>query len=135
MAAEAFAWLGLARVALGLLPFRVVARALGKPRVESRGEIGPGQAAAARRLGWAIEAASRRTPWESTCLIQALAAQRMLRTRGIGSTLYLGVRKGEAPGAGSLAAHAWLRCGSLVLTGERAAEGFTVVGRFGFDPS
>jgi hypothetical protein len=46
--------------------------------------------------------------------------------RGIDNTLYLGVGRDETKG---LVAHAWLRCGELILTGG-GREHFMVVGKF-----
>ena len=40
----------------------------------------------------------------------------MLKRRGIPGTVYLGVMKDENRPV-TLAAHAWVRCGSIILTG------------------
>ena len=56
-----------------------------------------------------------------------MAGKAILRTRGISSTLYLGVDLDDDK---DLQAHAWLRCGDKVLTGERPSAGFTVVAHF-----
>jgi hypothetical protein len=62
----------------------------------------------------------------ATYLVQALAAKIMLTRRGICSTLYLGAAKaGEG-----LAAHAWLRSGSVIVTGGPGRERFTVISTF-----
>ena len=45
----------------------------------------------AAEIGRAVHAASSRTPWASSCLVQALAAQRMLQARGIGGVFFIGV--------------------------------------------
>jgi len=52
----------------------------------------------------------------------------MLRRRRLVSTLYLGVAKDEN---GSLSAHAWLRCGRRILTGDSGAEQFKIISSFG----
>lgn len=80
-------------------------------------------------IGWAIQAAAVRTPWESACLVQALTGMIMLSHRGIGATLYLGVAKEES-NPESMAAHAWLRCGDTVLTGAVGVERFSVISSF-----
>jgi hypothetical protein len=51
----------------------------------------------------------------------------MLKCRGVHSTLYLGVAK---EGEKGLSAHAWLRSGTLVLTGGPGKERFTVISTF-----
>jgi hypothetical protein len=59
-------------------------------------------------IRWAIGAAGRPLPW-ATCLVQALAADAMLRRRGIGAEIRFGVRmlpNGDLPIEG----HAWVEC-------------------------
>ena len=118
---EASFWLGLARLAILALPFRWIAPRLGRHVAGAAPAGAPGQADRLRRIAWAVTAASRHTPWKSACLAQAIAAKVMLRLRGLPSTLYLGVAK---DGDGGLDAHAWLRSGDLILTGERGRERF-----------
>lgn len=75
-----------------------------------------------------MEAMFRRLKWKDSCLIRALTAKRLLNSMGHSCTLYMGVRKmdGEA-----MTAHAWLRCGKLIVTGGESRAGFTVTGIFG----
>jgi hypothetical protein len=125
--------LGLMRAAVGLLPFRTVARMVGL-REGSAGPIPgePGERGA--QIGWAVRAAAAHTPWQSSCLTQALAAAALLRRSGIDGTLHLGVAKDASAPTGVIA-HAWLLCGRLALTGgaerSRYAEiaSFTLAGR------
>ena len=49
----------------------------------------------------------------------------MLSQRGQDSTLYFGLSKNEN---GELQAHAWLRTGAVVVTGEKERTGCVVVG-------
>jgi hypothetical protein len=51
----------------------------------------------------------------------------MLQRRGITSTLYLGVDHGEEKW---LDAHAWLRCGEVIVTGGAGAERFRIISTF-----
>jgi hypothetical protein len=71
------------------------------------------------------------TPYrlQSVCLPQAVATQWMLKRRRIAGTLYLGVAKDETQPE-KLAAHAWLRCGTFILTGAAGHRQFTVVATF-----
>ena len=119
--AEALGCLALARVAVIALPFRVLARGLGVRHAETPVA---GVPPASHRVAWAIGAAARRAPWRSECLEQAIAAKAMLRRRGIGSTLYLGM------GRDPVAAHAWLRVGDTNVTGGRDVARYTVVASF-----
>ncbi len=128
---EAFLYLGLARAALLSVPFRHISRHLGRqfpPGAEapSSGPTSP----EARRIGWAVDVMSRRTPWESACLAQAMAGKFMLQRRGIRSRLSLGMKKDPA---GKLAAHAWLQAGDDILLGA-TREPFTVLSTFS-DPA
>src|SRR5436190_621169 len=106
-----------ARLALALLPAaRVLAwagRAPGRIRRFAGDEVG--------WVAWAVEALGDK-PWmQAPCLARALAAQSMLRRRGISSRICLGVAgDGEA-----LAAHAWVEVGGAVVVGGAKASRFT----------
>lgn len=77
----------------------------------------------------AVIAVCNRTPWESKCMIQALAAKRILNSMGFPCTLYMGVK--NSPETGEMLAHAWLRCGDKIVTGENGYLEYTVTGKFG----
>lgn len=126
---EAAFWLGLARLALLFLPFRHLAPFLGRQMAQSPEEAGAAPAQLLERVSWAVAAASRHLPWECKCLAQALTGKAMLRRRGVPSTLYLGLAKGDA----GLQAHAWLRCGAHILTGRQGMAGFTIIATFAED--
>jgi hypothetical protein len=83
----------------------------------------------------AIKQASSYTPWESACLAQAFTARRMLQKRGLPGVFYLGVKKDVSGGSenGKMKAHAWSQCGEVIVTGEKGAQGFTVVSVFAWD--
>jgi hypothetical protein len=126
---EALVLLGVARVAVLILPFRWLAVSLGRRMKETDTQIDPSDLCCARMVGQAVCSAARYTPWESVCLPQAVAGQWMLKRRNIAGTLYLGVAKDEAK-AERLTAHAWLRCGDMILTGREGHRRFTVVASF-----
>jgi hypothetical protein len=88
----------------------------------------PDTRAAAIPIGRAIRTAARRTPWESKCLAQALAAALMLRWRQIPFVLTLGVAKTIEPNPG-IDAHAWLFSGDILLTGA-GYERYSVIAQF-----
>ena len=120
--AEAMTCLALARLAVIVLPFRLVARRLGVKRAETPESARPDPAS--HGVAWAIAAAARRAPWRTECLEQALAAKAMLRRRGIASTLYLGMARDP------VAAHAWVRVGDLNVTGGRDVARYAIVATF-----
>ncbi|HJQ40930.1 MAG TPA: lasso peptide biosynthesis B2 protein [Thermoanaerobaculia bacterium] len=115
---EALVRLALARLMLVFLPLERVLERPARPR--TRGAGGTPALLDVRR---AIAAAARRAPWRCRCLEQSIAAQGMLRARGIPATLYLGVEKhGDA-----LRAHAWVRSGDVFVTGGDDSSRFEVV--------
>ena len=124
---EAFLLTGVVRLAILLLSFHWLAKFLGKHMRESSMDECNEKIAFAKQIGRIIETASRYTPWESKCLVQAVVGKMMLRQQGIANTLYLGVGKKEG---NNLIAHAWLRCGDTIITGRQGKDNFTVVGKF-----
>jgi hypothetical protein len=126
---EALAALAAGRARLLCLPFRRVAARLGRAGAESPEAVPAAQEDTARRIGWAVTAMARYVPWDSRCLAQAIAGQRMLARRGLDCTLYLGV--GEDPlRPGDKAFHAWLRCGTRFVTGGDGRLRFQVLASF-----
>ena len=65
-----------------------------------------------------------KTAWESKCLVRALTARKLLKKKGISSTLYLGCGMEND----KMIAHA-LRCGKLYVTGGDGT-GYSVVDKF-----
>jgi hypothetical protein len=127
---EAVFCLGLARLATLLLPFRWVAPHLGAHMAETAAVLDPHGREMALAISRALGQAARNLPWECKCLVQAMAGKAMLWRRGLPSTLYLGLAKDEKK---QLCAHAWLRCGNIILTGRQGNDRFTVVSAFGDD--
>jgi hypothetical protein len=124
---EALFWLGIARLVILILPFCWVAPYLGQRMTESSLDDLPDNPHQLKQIAWAVNTISRYTPWQSKCLVQAMAAKRMLQSRKIVSTLYLGVTRSNPK---VLEAHAWLRSGSIYLTGGQGHKHFTVVAMF-----
>lgn len=114
---EALCFLLWAKCVIHTRPFRRFAPRLGQSGVESATQISATERATAVKVSWAVETAARYVPLGFVCLPQAMAAQRLLRRRGIASTLYLGVAT-DTKKPESLIAHAWLRAGDKILTGE-----------------
>lgn len=123
--AEALVALASARLALRTLPFRTVADRAARPPAR-RTPIDP--EADILRTRWAIRAAARRVPFRAMCLEQGLAASRLLGRRGIGCTLYYGVRR--SPDAG-LQAHLWVRAGERDVIGTEGLESFSLLAEYG----
>lgn len=123
--AEALASLAAARFALWLLPFARLTWFLERvPRTEIHGEERE-----TRRKGvqWAIGKASSYLPGETTCFPRAIAAQAMLRWRGIPTTLYYGAL---TLANRELRAHVWLQDGAAGVVGHEAAEEYHILARY-----
>jgi hypothetical protein len=124
---EAAIWLGIARLAVLVVPFRCIAPFLGSHMAESPETEERAHKQLVERVSWVVRTTSRHSPWECKCLTQAIACKSMLNRRGLRTTLYLGVAKG---GEENLKAHAWLRTGDLIATGARDMDHYTVVSTF-----
>lgn len=127
--APAYLLLGLMRLVLMAVPFRWIAPLLGHGMqtaavvpLASEREI-----SRALHIGRAIRTAARYTPWDSKCLVQAMAARVLLGVNGLPYALFLGVNK---DGESSMAAHAWVCTGPAAVTGGHSFAQFTVVGTF-----
>ncbi|MBV9790605.1 MAG: lasso peptide biosynthesis B2 protein [Chloroflexi bacterium] len=107
------AWLLLAtiRVALWLLPFRVVHRRLARAQASS-------PRCSIERIGWAVAIAGVYVPF-ATCLPQALTALALLRRNGHAADLRIGVARDER---GRLQAHAWVESGGQIVIGGSASS-------------
>ena len=106
---EALVCVSAIRLALWLVPFRFLRLA---PSVAAR------HATDTDRLTWAILIAAAVVP-QSTCLVRALAAQRLFARHGHASNLHIGVAQSVEEG---LAAHAWLECRGAILVGGTNTE-------------
>lgn len=125
----------MARIVFARLPAKdLVARLQVKAPVEPRGHKQQGVEgyrqdqnldAGIRRLEWAIGAAAAILPWRTDCLIRCLAADKILRRRGLAPEFYLGVNKPLNEGFG---AHAWLRCRGIPVTGGESREFEVLIG-------
>lgn len=69
---------------------------------------------------------SKNTPWESKCMVQAVACLWILRRYGIKSNLYLGIKK-DPEDASKLKAHAWLKIGEIPITGAPQHRSYKTV--------
>ena len=78
-------------------------------------------------VGWSVETMGARRWINASCLTRALAAQAMLRRRGIASRLCLGVSCSDA----TLSAHAWVEIGQEVIVGGPEIGRFTRLTEFG----
>ena len=121
---EAVIALGVARLLVLTVPIRWITRRLERQATLPHAQ--PGEAGdVIREVGWAVRAAAPKTPWDSACLVQALAGKWMLGRRGLDSAIRLGVAKDAD---GNLQAHAWLCAGDTILTGGAQVPRFEPLG-------
>jgi hypothetical protein len=111
MVIEASSALGVATVALRLLPFERAIR-LGSAKLGGRGA--PSSGVTLNAVRWAVGAAASHLPWTTVCIQQGLAAQWMLRRRGVDARLYYGINTDDQ---GELKAHVWVEALGEVITG------------------
>lgn len=126
MLREAWVYLLLARLAIRLIPFRRLSWFFQRPaqRPEAAGEV---RARLIQDVRWAIWSNTRHQRESIVCFPRAVAAQAMLRQRGVSTTLFYGATSQTETG---LAAHVWLQDGDQGLIGHRSAAGHKVLARF-----
>lgn len=124
---EVFILTGIARLSIIIIPFKYLSLVMGRRNFESTYKLSDESIKRVSDISYAVKKMSRFTPWESKCLVQALTAQLILRQSGIASTLYLGIARESA---NTLLAHAWLRCGNMIVTGGDVKDRFKMVTQF-----
>src|SRR3989442_6685014 len=120
---EATLCLAIAGFAIAIVPFRHLGFLATRP---TRGPKPPQQdrLIKVRRIRWAILTTAARVPWRAKCFQQGLAAQLMLRRRGIPAVLYYGAAQDDRSG---LYAHVWVRDGDVDVIGGEIAYRFAIL--------
>lgn len=77
-------------------------------------------------IGTAVESSARFVP-EAQCVARSLAAQVMLRRRGVASTIHFGFKRSVE---GTVEGHAWLESNGVVVTGDIGLDAFTRTASF-----
>ena len=119
-------WLAVAAVAIAILPFERLGR-MAAISPSRRVLVEPKRMKETRRIRWAIMACGSRMPWRAMCFEQGLAAQFMLRRRGIPSVLYYGAAPDRDRG---VSAHVWVRDRDIDVVGCEIASQFAVLATF-----
>lgn len=114
--AEAAVCLLVARLAVGLAPFRTWQATVGAPPTVAGSAISAEDALRARRVGRSATRAAERMPFACKCLPRAVAVQWMLRRRAIPAELVIGYHAAaEEP------LHAWVEVGGAIVIGAHDA--------------
>ena len=113
----------------GLRLFRVVTlrRALDRLVVLTSASHLSGGEDVVLRVRRAVNAVAARIP-AATCLVQALAADVMLRRRQVTCNLRFGVRFSETAGD-PVEGHAWVECGGSTIDASDGRSAFSVLSR------
>ena len=128
---EAFIFLTISRVLILFFPFKKLAKRIGTLGQESTSNITVQQQLIGIEIGRVIKKISLYTPFRSLCFEQALTCKLMLNRKKISSTIYFGLAKSETAEATNLKAHAWLRSGEKILTGNKGKDKFKMLALFG----
>lgn len=127
------AWLmlGVSRMAVLLVPFRKIARWLG--REAGTAQTVPLLTATQRHqtllIGRTVRLAARYAPWDANCFAQAITAGFLLRVHGIPHSVFFGLKRADTPQM-SMDAHAWTAAGDVAVTGGYSFNVFTIVAAF-----
>ena len=108
---RAVGWLVVARVMMLAMSFKRLAARLSISEDSAGREADP---EVLSKVSWAVAAAANNVPWRSDCFPQTIAASKILRKYGHGSTIHLGV---ERTSDDKIAGHAWLTCDGTVVVG------------------
>lgn len=107
-----------------LFPNRIIFKGLGVKGVESSIGLSEEQESMVLNLEKSIRRIVRFFPWKIRCFARAITAKRILEKHNIPSTIYFGVAK---EGKSKMIAHAWLRCGDIIVTGKEEMGIFTPI--------
>lgn len=124
---EAFVISGVIRVVILAIPFKFTAKYLGNSGTSSQNEPCGSLLHEITRIRNTLRRIGNNTPWNSNCLVLAITGKILLRQQKLSNTLYLGVMR---EGKSSLAAHAWLTCGNVIITGGTNVDAYSIVGSF-----
>src|SRR5664279_1631299 len=117
---EAAFFLLLARLALKLLPFHLLIWYFNRP-TKQPDVIGPERGQLRMEVRSAIERVAGYLPGPTVCFPRGIAAQSMLRRRGVGTTLYCGAA--TLPELG-LTSHVWVKDGEEGVVGEGVSKDY-----------
>jgi hypothetical protein len=138
---EALILLGLVRASVAVLRFTTLRRGIAAYVARGSGagwrsQVSPGSRGlpgsqdsrgSPKRVAWAVNAVARRLPVRTSCLIDAVVADAMLRRRGFDPTFRVGVRQ---PDRRPLDGHAWVECeGEVVVGGLDELGAYTILTR------
>jgi hypothetical protein len=124
---ETLLHLAAARLALRILPFRWLVRWVQRPT--RRAELtGAARQAAVQKVRLAVHYTNLWLDLNAACFSRSIAAQTMLRRRGVNATLYYGAA--TLPDQGKLTTHVWLQDGDNGIVGHENITQFQILARY-----
>ncbi len=130
---EAYWRLLLAVFSLNTMAFDRMVRRLERKVDRTAPEPGDQRLKTARIIGEQVVRAANNTPWRSACLAQAFVAQQMMEKRNIPGVFHIGVRLDQGLNKQEkLTAHAWLICGTSIITGGSDNSKYTILSTYGW---
>ena len=122
---QTFLWFIYAFILVRFIPLRWFNSLLGEYKKETIVDLDKSHLDLVHLVKKNIRRWKRFLPWKVKCFEEAIVAKKILERYNIQTTLYLGVNKDNN---NELNAHAWLKAGSKIITGEKGFERFVVVG-------
>lgn len=126
---------GCARAAIVSLPLSRLAPYFGQFHQTTRLStiLAIQQRQRAVRLGRLVRLAAKFTPWDSSCLTQAMVAKFWCRLYKIPHVLYIGFAKSPEDPKG-YKGHAWLTAGPIAVTGGPGHLNYSIVSTYVYFP-
>jgi hypothetical protein len=126
-----YALCGVARAAINVFPLRRISPYFGPFKktlvistLPNRRQLG-----LAVRIGQSVRLAAKYTPWDSSCLTQAMVAKFWCRLFKIPYVFYIGFAKAPEEPSG-YKAHAWITAGRVLVTGGNGLMDYNVISSY-----
>ena len=126
-----YALCGVARAAINVFPLRRISPYFGPFKktlvistLPNRRQLG-----LAVRIGQSVRLAAKYTPWDSSCLTQAMVAKFWCRLYKIPYVFYIGFAKAPEEPSG-YKAHAWITAGRVLVTGGNGLMDYNVISSY-----
>ena len=107
---------GIFRIIILTIQFPLISKWFLQPRKIKTSGSSTTHTEMAENIGLMVARASKYTPWESKCLVQALTCKLVLRQASIVSTAYIGMVKEKNS---KLEGHAWVSYNEHIILGGR----------------
>lgn len=122
---------GVARASIKTLPLPYLSRYFGKFNKTTAISqiISKKQIAQVVQIGKSVRLAAKYTPWDSSCLTQAMVAKFWCSVFKIPYAFYIGFAK-SADSPSGYNAHAWITAGPVAITGGNGFLNFRIVSSY-----